>query len=173
MFCSFICDQMICFEVTQSLVGNLQVKPRVTHLWLEWSGGLWGKGEAPHSEAWGWGVGQRSRPWRAGIQCGIGALLTQKRPACLSLECLPLQVASSTVEDELQRAGGGLQPRPLAALPVLLKAARFERCFDNSWVFLWKAVLTVKTLSFLLISVLLSQKAECLLLSHLFQIGKV
>lgn len=39
MFCSFICDQMICFEVTQSLVGNLQVKPRVVHLWLEWSEG--------------------------------------------------------------------------------------------------------------------------------------
>lgn len=51
MFYSFICDQMICFEVTQSLVGNLQVKPRVVNLCLEWSGGLWGKGGAPHWEA--------------------------------------------------------------------------------------------------------------------------
>lgn len=71
-------------------------------------------------------------PWRAGIQRGVGALLTQKRPAYLPLECPPLQAASSTVQGELQRAGDGLAPRPLAALPVFLKAARLECCFDRS-----------------------------------------
>lgn len=91
--------------------------------------------------------------------------------------CLQVTSAQGRMSWEWRRlAHGGpdasLQPRPFPPLHRLFKTARLKCCFDSSWIFLWTAVLTVKTLSFLPISVLLSPAAECLLLSCLFQIRK-
>lgn len=150
MFCSFICDQMICFEVSQSLVGNLQVKPRVVHLWLEWSGGLWGKGGAPHSEAWGWGVGQRSRPGGLGSSVeferswprrGQPTFLWSVRPCRLH----PAQCRMSGREQEVGSSPGLSLLCPcssrLPGLSVVLIVPEFSsgRQFSQSkhWAFCW------------------------------------
>lgn len=137
MSCSYICDQINCFEVAPNLAGGDSQRDAQRRCWRRAQRVAGGCGNVEEGQLFPRAEGGGFVREGALEGCDLGSDLRTAHPERLASHFLPLQVVILRSQGRAAgwlahgAPGTSLQPRPFPSQRVL-KAARLERCHDSS-----------------------------------------